>query len=390
MTDYPAKAMNVARDQASHAVDVLQDVSRRSARGLMDRLRRVRASLLIAIQAALAAGIAWYLAHNVVGHAAPFFAPISAVIVLGVSVGQRLRRAVELVAGVSLGVLVGDLLIYFIGTGLWQIALVVLLAILSAVFIGGSATLIGQAASSAVLVATLQPPSHGIFYGRVVDSLVGGTVGVIVMALLLPVNPLTTVQKAAGPALGLLAGELDGVADALGSSDADRARTTLERMRSSEGELARFRDALAVANETVSLAPVRWRARAPLAQYAEGAVHIDRAIRNGRVLARRAVSMLDDGEQLPAELLIGIRTLGDAVRTLRKELADGVEPKRTREKALEAVAHAADAYRVGVGFSGSVVVAQVRSMTTDLLRATGLDEKTSVRAVRRTVGRLAT
>jgi hypothetical protein len=100
--------------------------------------------------------------------------------------------------------------------------------------------------------------------------------------------------------------------------------------------------------------------------------------------------MLDDGEQLPAELLIGIRTLGDAVRTLRKELADGVEPKRTREKALEAVAHAADAYRVGVGFSGSVVVAQVRSMTTDLLRATGLDEKTSVRAVRRTVGRLAT
>jgi uncharacterized membrane protein YgaE (UPF0421/DUF939 family) len=371
MTDYPAKAMNVARDQAAHAVDVLQDVSRRSARGLMDRLRRVRASLLIAIQAALAAGIAWYLAHNVVGHAAPFFAPISAVIVLGVSVGQRLRRAVELVAGVSLGV-------------------VVLLAILSAVFIGGSATLIGQAASSAVLVATLQPPSHGIFYGRVVDSLVGGTVGVIVMALLLPVNPLTTVQKAAGPALGLLAGELDGVADALGSSDADRARTTLERMRSSEGELARFRDALAVANETVSLAPVRWRARAPLAQYAEGAVHIDRAIRNGRVLARRAVSMLDDGEQLPAELLIGIRTLGDAVRTLRKELADGVEPKRTRETALEAVAHAADAYRVGVGFSGSVVVAQVRSITTDLLRATGLDEKTSVRAVRRTVGRLAT
>jgi hypothetical protein len=204
------------------------------------------------------------------------------------------------------------------------------------------------------------------------------------------VNPLTTVQKAAGPALGLLAGELDGVADALGSSDADRARTTLERMRSSEGELARFRDALAVANETVSLAPVRWRARAPLAQYAEGAVHIDRAIRNGRVLARRAVSMLDDGEQLPAELLIGIRTLGDAVRTLRKELADGVEPKRTRETALEAVAHAADAYRVGVGFSGSVVVAQVRSITTDLLRATGLDEKTSVRAVRRTVGRLAT
>jgi hypothetical protein len=87
-------------------------------------------------------------------------------------------------------------------------------------------------------------------------------------------------------------------------------------------------------------------------------------------------------------LLDSIRTLGDAVRMLRKELADGVEPKRTRELALAAVAHGGDAYRLGLGFSGNVVVAQVRSTATDLLRASGLDETTSTRAVRRTVGRL--
>jgi uncharacterized membrane protein YgaE (UPF0421/DUF939 family) len=391
MSDSSSKAITVARGQASHAVDVLAEFGHRSARGFMDRVRRVRASLLIAVQAAIAAGIAWYLAHNVIGHVAPFFAPISAVIVLAVAVGQRLRRAVELVVGVALGIFVGDLLIYFIGTGLWQISVAVLLAILSAVFVGGSATVIGQAASSAVLVATLQSPTiHGIYYGRFIDSLVGGVVGVLVMALLLPLNPLTTVQRAAGPALGLLADELDGVADALGSTDLDRARTTLDRMRSSEGELARFREALLSAHETASLAPVRWRARAPLSQYTDGAVHIDRAIRNGRVLARRAVSMLDDGEVIRAELLTGVRTLADAVRMLRKELAHGVEPKRTREMTLEAVKHAAEAYRLGLGFSGTVVVAQVRSTSTDLLRASGLDESTAIRAVRRTVGRLTT
>ncbi len=389
MTDHTARTKSAARDQASHAVDVLQEFGLRRARGFADRLRRVRASLLIAVQAGLAAGLAWYIAHNLVGHRTPFFAPIAAVVVLGVSVGQRLRRAIELVGGVALGIFVGDLIIYVIGTGLWQITLVVCMAMLTAVFIGGSATVIGQAASSAVLVATLQPPTSGIYYNRFIDSLIGGAVGVGVMALLLPLNPLTTVQKAAGPALGLLAGELDGVADALESADVDRARTRLARMRSSEGELARFRDALVEANETASLAPVRWRARAPLAQYADARVHIDRAIRNGRVLARRAIAMIEDGEVIQVELLTGVRTLAEAVRTLRTELADGAEPKRTRGLALEAVAHGADAYRRGVGFSGGVVVAQIRSTASDLLRASGLDESTSTRAVRRCVGRLA-
>jgi uncharacterized membrane protein YgaE (UPF0421/DUF939 family) len=382
--------MATARDHATHAVDVLGELSQKGARRIVDRVRRVRASLLLAFQSGIAAGIAWYVAHNVVGHPRPFFAPISAVVVLGVSVGQRWRRAVELVAGVALGILVGDVLIYFIGTGLWQIALVVILAILSAVFLGGSATVIGQAASSAVLVATLQPPSNGIYYGRFIDSLIGGGIGVLVMALLLPLNPLTTIQRAAGPALDLLANELDGDANALASRDQAMARSALERMRSTEPDLARFRDALNAATETASLAPVRWRARAPLAQYADGIIHIDRAIRNGRVLARRVLAALGDDEPVSDELITSLRTLAGAVRTLRKELADGVEPRRTREQALAAVGEAADAYRSGLGFSGDVVVAQVRSISTDLLRATGMDDQTSVRAMRRSVGRLTT
>src|SRR5690348_980842 len=132
---------------------MLGELGQRSRARLVDRLRRVRGSLPHAVQAGVAAGVAWLLAHDVVGHKSPFFAPIAAVIVLGASVGQRLRRAVELVLGVALGILVGDALIYFIGTGPGQIAAVVALAILVAVFVGGSATLIGQAGSSAVLVA---------------------------------------------------------------------------------------------------------------------------------------------------------------------------------------------------------------------------------------------
>jgi uncharacterized membrane protein YgaE (UPF0421/DUF939 family) len=382
-------AMPTPRDHAHRAVEELADLGHRSVVRVADRFSRVRASLSVAVQAGVAAGIAWFVAHTLIGHARPFFAPIAAVIVLGVSVGQRLRRAIELVLGVALGIGVGDVLIYFIGTGGWQIALVVVLAILTAVFVGGSATLIGQCASSAVLVATLAPPTSGIYYTRFVDALVGGLVGVVVMALLLPVNPLTTVQKAVRPALDLLARQLNACADALSAHDIEQARRALDEMRAGEAELVRFREALGLATETASIAPTRWRSRAPLAQYLDASVHIDRALRNARVLARRTVAMLDDNETYSDGLINAVRDIGRAVETLRRELGGAREPKDARQQALAAVRTAADAYRGGLGFSGDVVVAQVRAVATDLLRATGIDDQTSVRAVRRAVGRLA-
>jgi len=208
------------------------------------------------------------------------------------------------------------------------------------------------------------------------------------MAVLLPVNPLTTVQRAVGPALDLLAIEVTGCANALEAHDIEAARAALDRMRAGETELARFREALNLATETASIAPTRWRSRAPLSQYLDAAVHIDRALRNARVLARRSIAVLEDGETVGPELLDSLRMLAEAVRKFTGELAGGRDPTGTRRLALAAVDKAADAYRSGLGFSGDVVVAQVRSIVTDLLRATGMDDAASTRAVRRAVGRL--
>jgi uncharacterized membrane protein YgaE (UPF0421/DUF939 family) len=366
----------------------LADLGQRSKATAAQRLRRVRGILLHAVQAGTAAALAWYVAHDLVGHGSPFFAPISAVVVLGVSVGQRFRRAVELVLGVALGILLGDALFSLIGTGPWQIGLGVVLAISCAVFLGGSAMLVSQAGSSAVLVATLAPPAQGIYYTRFLDALIGGTAGVLVMALLLPVNPLTLVRKAAVPLFAVLAGALRDCADALARADRDAAQEVLERLRRSETVLGQFRDALVTAQEAVTLAPARWRARTPLAQYRDSAVHVDRAVRNGRVLIRRAVALLRDGEPVPGALPAALGTLAEAVEALSRDLAGGREPVPARELCVWAVAQAGDAYRSGLGFSGTVVVAQVRSMATDLLRASGIEDRLAERAVRRAVGKL--
>jgi uncharacterized membrane protein YgaE (UPF0421/DUF939 family) len=355
---------------------------------LADRWHRVRAGLLFAVQAGLASGLSWLVANDLLHHPRPFFAPIAAVIALNVSVGQRLRRVIELVVGVALGILVGDSLIYFIGTGPAQIAVGVAVAILAAVFLGGSPVVIGQAAASAVLIATLAPPGNGIYYTRFLDALIGGVVGIIVMALLLPVNPLSVIRRAARPALDVIAAGLRDCGAALSGADRDEAQAALERLRKGEARVASFREALAGAKETATLAPAFWRSRGPLAMYLDAAVHVDHALRNGRVLARRTVALIRDGEAAPAGLVAALRELADAVEALRDDLAAGTEPIRVRDLALRAVGTAAGVYRAGLGFSGDVVVAQIRTMATDLLLASGMPRPVVERAIRRAVGRI--
>jgi len=382
--------MATARDRVLTTVDTLSEIGHRSRATLADRVRRVRAAALFAAQAGVAAGLSWLIAFDWLHHPRPFFAPIAAVIALNVSVGQRLRRVVELVVGVALGILVGDVLIYFIGTGGWQIGAGVAAAVLVSVFLGGGPIVIGQAAASAVLVATLAPPSGGIYYTRFLDALIGGVVGIGVMALLIPVNPLTVIRRAAGPALDVIAAGLRDCADALENRSREEADAALNRLRTGERSVGAYRDALAGAREVATLAPVFWRSRGPLAQYVDAAVHIDHALRNARVLVRRTVALLRDGEEVPHALVDALRRLADAVILLRDDLAAGNEPIRPREHVLAAVALAADVYRDGVGFSGGVVVAQIRTIGTDLLLATGLPRPVVEKAIRRAVGRVPT
>ncbi len=71
--------------------------------------------------------------------------------------GLRQRMLLELVLGVAVGVLVGELLILAIGRGAWQLALVVVLATASALFAGLRGVALTQAANSGVLMAAVVP-----------------------------------------------------------------------------------------------------------------------------------------------------------------------------------------------------------------------------------------
>lgn len=358
----------------------------RSRDTLRDRWGRVRVSVVVAVQAGFAAGLAWFVAADVLEHQQAFFAPIAAVITLAGALGERLQRAIEIVVGVAVGIAVGDLLILAIGTGPWQVGLVVTLAFVAAVFVGGTPALVSQAGASAVLVATLAPPTGGVYYVRFIDALVGGGVALGVMALLLPANPLTVVSRAGGQALAVLADGLSDTGAALAAGDAGRAQAALNRLGNGEADLARFQEALPAGQESARLAPLHLPKKEALAQYIQAADDIVRVVRNARVLTRRTVTLLGDREPVPETLPAAVHTLAEAVRQLRRELASGASPQKASDLAVRAVREAAEAYQAGLGFSGNVVVAQVRTIATDLLRTAGLSHEEANRLVRRAGG----
>ena len=93
--------------------------SRVSARTRAERVRNAARAIL---QATLAASIAWLLATELVGHEAPFFAPVSAMITLGLTPGGARPAGRRGGPGRTLGIAVADLLVIVLGSGWWQLA----------------------------------------------------------------------------------------------------------------------------------------------------------------------------------------------------------------------------------------------------------------------------
>ena len=124
-------------------------------------------------QCAIAAGVAWFIAHDLLGHATPFFAPIAAVVSLGTSYGQRLRRVAEVTVGVAIGVFLADLIVAGIGSGWWQLTIIVALAMSTAILLDGGQLFMMQAAVQSIVV----PPWCPIRVRRLTrwtDAVVGG------------------------------------------------------------------------------------------------------------------------------------------------------------------------------------------------------------------------
>src|SRR5215212_1378703 len=355
---------------------------------------RLRSAWLQILQTAVAACVAWFLAVLILGQQRPTFAPIAAVIALGLAVGERARRAVELTIGVAFGVALADLLVSLVGVGAVQAGAVVVLAMGLAVFLGGGDVGVKEAAISALIIMiTFRSSQAGFPIERFLEALIGGGTALLINALL-PVNPERMVEEAAFPVFAESAAVLEEVADALEDGDAERAQRAYVKAREIDARVSGLKEAVAAGRETARLAPPRRRSLGHMDLYVGAADQIDLMVRDVRALARAALSVVqpEAEDPVPERLPAAIRDLARATEALAAYLqTSGDPPDETRRLALEAAREASTlleehedlASNLGV----NALVDQIHSSVVDLIGGTGMDRAEALQALEEVTGR---
>ncbi len=329
-------------------------------------------------QCALAAGIAWFVAADVFGHESPFFAPIAAVVSLGTTYGQRLRRVAEVTLGVAIGVFLGDLLVVWIGSGWWQLTVIVALAMITAVLLDGGQLFITQAAVQSIVVSTLLPdPDAGLT--RWTDALIGGAVA-LVAATVVPAAPLRRPREQAARVVRKIAELLRAAGEVMVDGEVEPALALLDDARSTDHLVRELQSAAEEGLSVVASSPFRVRHKGNLRRMADLVEPVDRALRSTRVLVRRAAIAAYRRRAVPASYAELCRQLGEAADAVADELAADRLAVSARP-ALLAVGRATGDVERTADLNTDVVLAQVRSVVADLLLVTGLDELESTDAL---------
>jgi uncharacterized membrane protein YgaE (UPF0421/DUF939 family) len=355
----------------AHGFEVALGRSRASlGTSLRVRLDRWRAKRWAIAQCAIAAGVAWWFAQHVVGHPVPFFAPIAAVVSLGTSYGQRLRRVGEVTVGVALGVFGGDLLVRVIHTGAWQVALVVGLAMTIAILLDRGQIFVIQAAVQSVVVTTLLP-DPGAAFTRWTDALVGGGVA-LVAATVVPAAPLRRPREQAAQVLRKVRDLLQAASEVMVTGDVEPAMELLAEARATDHLIRELQDAADEGLDVVASSPFRVRHGPGLRKMAELVEPLDRALRSTRVLVRRTAVAAYLRDPVPHSYATLTAELAAAVEVVATEL-DADRMAVEARPALLRIGNASAGVERTDDLSSEVVLAQVRSVVADLLLLTGMD-----------------
>jgi uncharacterized membrane protein YgaE (UPF0421/DUF939 family) len=266
----------------------------RAARAGFERVRSVWFTL---VQTSVAAGLAWYLTHDVLGHPQPFFAPIAAAVSLSISNVLRAQRAIQMMIGVTLGIGMGTVVVGLLGTGAIPIAIAALIALSLAVlighgYIGHGMMFANQTVISAILVLALYRSNGG--WERVYDALIGGCLAIVFAVLLFPADPLKVLRRARVGVLGVLQRVLSLTADIAAGRRAPAPDWPLSAVDRVHEQLGGLIEARTTARQVLRIAPRRWGLRDSVRAADHQAVYV--ALLAGSVLQlARVVAPVVDG-----------------------------------------------------------------------------------------------
>lgn len=187
--------------------------------GLRHWMARERDAFVQTAKAALAAAIAWEVAYALVHLYDPVLASVSALVVVQVTVYQSVRRAIQYSAGIVAGMTAALAIGTYVGINVFTMCLIVVLSLM----VGRTlrlGTQVNQVATTGLLVL-----AFGSHYGtwRIVDSVVGAAIGVLVNVVVAPPSFARTAAKELADLADDLAGLCTRCAKGLREDPGDRA-----------------------------------------------------------------------------------------------------------------------------------------------------------------------
>jgi Aromatic acid exporter family member 1 len=292
----------------------------------------------------LAAVISWELALRLPGSQPPVLAPLTALLVSQLTLVQTITGSLQRVASATAGVLLALLVADLLGLHWWSIGLVIFVSLaIGQVLRLGSHRM--EVPISALLVMTLGG-TPGVARTRVLETLIGAGVGVVVNAVLVPPVYIQPAGEAIYELADDMARVLEGAAADLAEGwSGEDAYERLQEARELDGEVGEAREAVGRAEDSLRLNPRRRLVGDPSEELREGMTTLEHSVILVRGICRSLVDLdtvtggrgPDPG--LRAALGRLLREVADAVRTFGQHVAASVPgPPANQAPLLRALA----------------------------------------------------
>lgn len=362
--------------------EILRTTEQNTRQFIREGIHRVRADFFQSVQIVAASMGAWLFAERILGHHEPIFAPVAALVSLGyVSGAKHSRRILEVSFGVTLGILIGDLLLILLGHGTWQAAVVLFLTVIIARFIDKGIIFTIQLSFQACFTLLLPVPDDA--FTRSFDGLVGGAFAFLAMYLM-PRDPRKNPRERATALMDAFAKVFMLASEAIRYYDYNKAYQSLLDARALQPLYDACRGDLITAQGMNELSWNSRKSKGELERMSKTLAAIDLAIRNDRVLNRRMASTIHH-VQLRAAAQVSLSKALDELSLASQSIGLGMSSPKKEEreyymkKAQDRMVHLAGTleprYMGVASFEGESLVLMLRLIVVDFLEATGMSHK---------------
>jgi Aromatic acid exporter family member 1 len=307
--------------------------------------RRAQPGAVFVARLTATAVFAYLLALQLPGASRPVLAPLTALLVVQVTMYQTMRSALQRVVSVMAGVLVAVLFTDLVGFSWWSLGSVIAASLAIGYLLRlGEHTLEVPISGMLILAVGTRPAATG----RIVETLVGAGAGLVGGLIFAPLR-VQPAEDAIGDLSRQLAEVLERMANDLSVAlDPAAAAGWLSQARALSGEIQRVDRALAEAEDSLRLNPRgRLLSRAITFALRDGLATLERAAITIRGLVRSVADAADAGVEVMAkpevrerfasvllQLAATIRDFGDLVRA---DIVTGGRAAETRQRAEAAL-----------------------------------------------------